>query len=272
MAQALAMPESQAISPLPQSRSAHMLEMIERALGKMSAEKLQGMMATFREIEADERRAAFHDAFANLMQDLPAIDRKGRLLMNGKDGKVLVDTKYARFEDIHRVVMPILTQHRFMLTFQTEAASDGKVRVRGILGHGGHEISSYYDLPLDTSGSKNNVQGVGSTSTYGKRYLALMMLNIRTEGEDTDAKDAHKEPSGPPVLSEEQLKSINAKLDKFDKDHRDDVVSGMLNWLGAESVATIKAEDYGRAVGALDRKFGAAKQEKQSGVSQTDKE
>jgi hypothetical protein len=41
-------------------------------------------------------------------------------------------------------------------------------------------------LPLDTSGSKNNVQAVGSSTSYGKRYTATLLLNIRTKGEDDD--------------------------------------------------------------------------------------
>jgi hypothetical protein len=36
----------------------------------------------------------------------------------------------------------------------------------------GHSEETTMTLPLDTSGSKNNVQAVGSSTSYGKRYTA----------------------------------------------------------------------------------------------------
>ena len=41
-------------------------------------------------------------------------------------------------------------------------------------------------LPVDTSGSKNGVQAVASSVSYGKRYTAGLLLNITTTGEDDD--------------------------------------------------------------------------------------
>ena len=45
-------------------------------------------------------------------------------------------------------------------------------------------------LPLDTSGSKNAVQAVGTSVSYGKRYVMCAMLNIATRGEDDDGISA----------------------------------------------------------------------------------
>jgi len=39
---------------------------------------------------------------------------------------------------------------------------------------------------VDTSGSKNGVQAVASSVSYGKRYTAGLLLNITTTGEDDD--------------------------------------------------------------------------------------
>jgi hypothetical protein len=41
-------------------------------------------------------------------------------------------------------------------------------------------------VALDSSGGKNNIQGMGSSFSYGKRYTTTALLNIVTEGEDDD--------------------------------------------------------------------------------------
>ena len=41
-------------------------------------------------------------------------------------------------------------------------------------------------MPVDTTGSKNGVQAVASSVSYGKRYTAGLLLNITTTGEDDD--------------------------------------------------------------------------------------
>ncbi|WP_122221652.1 phosphoadenosine phosphosulfate reductase family protein [Pseudomonas syringae group genomosp. 3] len=41
-------------------------------------------------------------------------------------------------------------------------------------------------LPVDATGSKNGVQAVASSVSYGKRYTAGLLLNITTTGEDDD--------------------------------------------------------------------------------------
>ncbi len=68
-------------------------------------------------------------------------------------------------------------------------------------------------LPLDTSGSKNNIQGMGSSLTYGKRYLVTAMLNIVTEGEDKDGNDN-------PPITEEQVNKIRDMFIACEMDER----------------------------------------------------
>ena len=65
-------------------------------------------------------------------------------------------------------------------------------------------------LPLDTSGSKNGVQAVGSTVSYGKRYAICALLNIST-GDDTDGNIPHVNQSKPEVVRE-KLPISDSKL------------------------------------------------------------
>ena len=57
--------------------------------------------------------------------------------------------------------------------------------VTGVLMHrAGHSMRTSMTLPFDTSGSKNAVQAIGSSVSYGKRYVISAMLNIATRKED----------------------------------------------------------------------------------------
>jgi hypothetical protein len=124
---------------------------------------------------------------------LPIITERGRIIVreknsNGKrDGDVIQDTPFARWEDINEAIRPLLYEHGFALTFRNGLAPDGKVRVTTVLKHrSGHEEETHFDLPHDSSGSKNAVQAVGSSTSYAKRYGTLSILNITTKGEDDD--------------------------------------------------------------------------------------
>src|SRR5690606_4825161 len=125
--------------------------------------------------------------------------------------KIIQETPFARFEDIHLAVMPILTRHGFDLSFRNGLSPEGKVRVTTILSHiGGHSEETYFDLPHDSSGSKNAVQAVGSSTSYAKRYGVLSILNIRVAGEDDDAVAAVQQPAISVKQYDELLRLISS--------------------------------------------------------------
>lgn len=96
------------------------------------------------------------------------------------------NTAYARLEDINDAVRPVLQRFGFAVTFNIDQPDPKMVKVTAILSHReGHKQESALTLPCDTSGSKNAVQAVGSTVSYGKRYTMCALLNIST-GDDTN--------------------------------------------------------------------------------------
>jgi hypothetical protein len=174
--------------------SASLLEVISRAASDPSVDidKLERLLAAQERIEAKNAKQAFVAAKLAMRPMLPVIDMRGRIVIKDKSsGEVIQETPFARFEDIHAAVVPILTEHGFDLSFRNGLAEDGKVRVTTILTHeAGHSEETYFDLPHDSSGSKNAVQAVGSSTSYAKRYGVLSILNIRVAGEDDDASTA----------------------------------------------------------------------------------
>lgn len=182
--------------------SGGILAVIERAARDPNTDidKLERLFALRERIEDREAKLAFTEAKIAMRAELPEITMKGAIRIV-KDGKLIQETPFARFEDIHDAVMPVLAAHGFDLAFRNGLSPDGKVRVTTILSHvGGHEEETHFDLPHDSSGSKNSVQAVGSSTSYGKRYGTLSILNIKVAGEDDDGVAAsYKDPKGEPL-------------------------------------------------------------------------
>lgn len=178
-----------------------LLAVIERASRDPNTDidKLERLFALGERIEARNAKAAFIAAKIAMRAELPEITMKGAIRIV-KDGKVIQETPFAKFEDIHDAVIPVLTAHGFDLSYRNGLAPDGKVRVTTILRGHGHEEETEFDLPHDSSGSKNSVQAVGSSTSYGKRYGTLSILNIKVAGEDDDGNAAsYKDSTGEPM-------------------------------------------------------------------------
>jgi hypothetical protein len=176
-----------------------LLSVIARAASDpaIDVEKMSRLLDMQERIMDRNAKSDFTAAKIEMRPALPEITMKGHIVIRDKNdaSKIIQDTPFAKFEDIHEAVMPVLTAHGFDLSFKNGMAPDGKVRVTTILSHvGGHSEDTYFDLPHDSSGSKNAVQAVGSSTSYAKRYGVLSILNIRVVGEDDNANAAVDPP------------------------------------------------------------------------------
>jgi hypothetical protein len=143
-------------------------------------------------LEDRQAERAYNEAFIRLQPALPRIKRDGSLMYpvdkNNPTGPQREISKYAKWESIDAAIRPVLTEHGFALNFRVEPRPDGGgLIVTAILRHqAGHKTEASIPVPLDTSGGKNNLQGYGSSLSYGQRYSAKAVLNLITEGEDDD--------------------------------------------------------------------------------------
>lgn len=191
---ALHKPSNQVVRPAePKS----FLQVIVEAAGdpRCDVAKMQALLDMQRQIEDRDAEKAFTRAFIELQGELPAIKRDGKIEVRKKDargertGDVQQATPYATFNAIMKTVGPLLVKHGFTLSFQTQPnEAAGRLLVTGLLTHShGASRSSTFPLPIEDSGSKNNVQGWGSSLSYGKRYCTIALLNIVSESpEDRD--------------------------------------------------------------------------------------
>ena len=156
--------------------------------------KMQALLNMQTQIEDREAQKEFTRSFIALQEELPPIRRDGKIEIREKDasgsrerGRVQQSTPYATFNNIMKAIKPLLIKHGFALSFATEPVGE-RLLVKGILDGHGHQRTTSFPLPAETSGSKNNVQGWGSSMSYGKRYCTIALLNIVSEApEDQDA-------------------------------------------------------------------------------------
>ena len=174
--------EQQGMQQMPVSQAQSIMPIIEKmaSMPDLPIDKLERMLDMQERIMNRAAQEQFNSAMAAMQDDIPAITERGQAH----------NTKYATFEDINDTVKPIMNRHGFGITFRIRNLQ-GAVEVTGVLMHrAGHREETSMVLPLDTSGSKNAVQAVGSSVSYGKRYVMCAMLNIATRGEDDDGISA----------------------------------------------------------------------------------
>lgn len=170
-----------------------MLAMIERVALSPDADisKLEKMLDMQERVLARDAKQAFFSAFSAMQSEMPEVIASAEIKHESKNAgeKAKIIAKYARFEDINEQVKPILQKYGFGIMFKPSFPEVAKIAITGTLSHiGGHYEEATMILPFDTSGAKNATQAIGSSTSYGKRYVLCGLLNISTRGEDDDAR------------------------------------------------------------------------------------
>lgn len=217
---------------VPASESAAIFSIIERAARdpNVDIDKMQRLMEMHDKMQAGRAKTAYSAAFAEMQPNLPEIPEHGQ-----GHGAIT----YALWEDVNDLIKPVLAQHGFGISFRTGREGTG-VTVTAVLSHReGHSEETTMILPLDTSGSKNAVQAVGSSTSYGKRYTATALLNLTSRGEDDDGKKGGGkaiDPTPPPAKSSASLK----RKDENGNDAWDRLIGALLaDFLDCHSLVTL---------------------------------
>ncbi|MBB3020697.1 hypothetical protein FHR70_003783 [Microvirga lupini] len=225
--------------------SAAIIQVIERAAMNpaVDIDKMERLLQMQERIMERNAKAAYAADLARMQPDLPVIIERGAIKGSNKQ----VQSTYALWEDINDAIKPVLSNHGFALSFRT-GQEEGRITVTGVLSHrDGHSEETTMHLPIDTSGSKNAVQAVGSSISYGKRYTAGALLNITSRGEDDDGNAAGAGEG----ISDEQVMKIRDLIEAVGANEKK-----FLQYLKVESIAAIPAKDYERAIAALNAKKG----------------
>lgn len=244
-------PQEQTPAPV-MSETTALISMIERAASNpaVDIDKMERLLEMQERVIARRSKAEFDAALAILQPTLPQVDRKGNIVIREKGSeKVIQSTPYALWEDINTAIGPKLAEHGFALSFRTGTTTEGKITVTAVLSHaGGHREETTITLMHDSSGSKNSVQAVGSSISYGKRYTAGLLLNI-TSRAPGDADDDGKGAGGPDAITDEQRERLQARIVEVGAD-----LHGFYRYLRIERLEDLLSRDFGKAMQALDAK------------------
>ena len=230
---------------IPVNETAAIMSMVARAASDPACDmdKMERLMQMHERMQARQAEVDFSTDLAAMQTELPSVTERGKAKVNGD-----VRYTFSLWEDINTAIKPILSRHGFALSFRTDF-SDG-IAITGVLSHrSGHSERTTIKLPADASGSKNAVQAVASSVSYGKRYTASALLNLTSHGEDDDAYMAATN-----FITDEQAANIDTYIESTGSNK-----TTFLGIFKVETTARIKAADYERAIKLLKDKEAKTK-------------
>lgn len=156
---------------------------------RVDVEKMKAGLDMQERIENRDAVKAFTRDFIALQDVLPFIDKDGKIDHGAGKQKNL----YSTYPNIMKVCKPLLKTHGFALASWIEPEAGGaRIVVVSQLDHvEHHHRTSRFPLPNEQSGSKNPVQGWGSSQQYGMRYNAIALLNIVSQAPGDSDKDGY---------------------------------------------------------------------------------
>ena len=225
-------------------------------------EKLDRVMALYERLKAKEAELAYNAAKGRVLKKLADIKivKNRSALYEIEKGKPQNGTceafKYAPLEEIDKHLRPLLAEEEMDLSYSNEPLASGGILIRGRLKHlpSGHYEDSFMPAPLDTTGGKSEVQAVGSTNSFLRRYVLCNIFNIVVVDDDDDGNGG--------TIDEAQTQTI------LDLIKRAKVGPKFLKYMNAKSVAeagsleaavaTIAARDYRKAIRTLEEQIAKA--------------
>jgi len=190
--------------PAPQGTS--IMTIIERVAQnpEIPVDKIQEIIELQERIMDREAEIAFNEAMARLQKVLPKVKKLAKTH----------NSKYAKFEHIENQIRPLYTDEGFSISYSSKKEGND-ITWYGKLSHvQGHSTTAELVLPADTSGGKNNIQAIGSTSSYARRYLLIMLFNIIVMDEDDDAMASEPDPIDQATIDEINDLIEETKTDK----------------------------------------------------------
>jgi len=227
---------------VPTHEPATIIDAIARAAADPSVDvnKLERLLAIQQQIMADQRRTSFMAALARLQEKMPQIAKSG--VITDRDGRER--NKFAKIEDIDRVIRPMCAAEGFSFSFDSKPAGKDIEYTCTMSHRDGHSETKALALPVDAGAGRNAVQSIGSTTSYARRYLLGMHLNLVTRDEDDDGNAQGSEP-----ITAEQAAHLRTELAAVGGNE-----ARFLNWLATESFETVRAANYQRALRSIDEK------------------
>lgn len=165
--------------------TSNIFSMLDRVISdpNLPMERINQAFEFYERMERRNAKIAFDLAMANAKAEIPTIQKNRTVDFTTAKGR----THYTHEDlgEIAKTVDPILSKHGLSYRWRTSAEPNEPVRVTCIISHRlGHSEENSLPAPRDDSGSKNNIQAIGSTVTYLQRYTLKASLGLAVSHDD----------------------------------------------------------------------------------------
>lgn len=141
-----------------------------------SVDALEKLMQLQERWEAKEASKSFKQAMTEFQAKKPKLVKSDAVEYNGK-----TQFKFASLGSVQVAVDPILSECGLSYRWE-QTEKDGRIEITCIVSHIlGHTERTSLSAPLDKSGSKNEIQSIGSTVSYLKRYTLEGALGLASD-------------------------------------------------------------------------------------------
>jgi len=222
----------------------NILDIISRAASDPSIDvaKTEKLLEMYERIAARNAEMAFNTAMKATQKELPKIFRN--------KPNESTQSRYADLESVNEKVIPVYTENGFSLSFGTaDCPLKDYFRITCLVSHvAGHSRPYQVDVPIDMTGLKGNVNkttmhGFGSSMSYGRRYLTLLIFNITLTNDDNDGNGQAD------TISPEQVADIKALLTEVKADQK-----AFMKWARIDSLDQILAKNYSEVIRTIEAK------------------
>lgn len=222
------------------------MSMIDRAVAQgASIETIEKLMSLQERWEANQGRKAFDAAMSAAKSEIDPIIKNRGVDFTSSKGR----TSY-RYEDLAQIaqqINPVLSKHGLSYRYNTEQ-NNGTVTVTCIVSHrDGYSERNSLTGPVDQSGNKNAIQGIGSTVTFLQRYTLKAALGLAVSADDDGAR------SDPPsVISAQQMQNLREKIEEVGAD-----IGAFCNYFRVDALKDLPAARLPEAERMLAQKMKA---------------
>ncbi len=169
-------------------------EMIKTAVSNgADLEKIEKLLILQERWEANEAKKAYHRAMADFKVNPPKINKDKKVSFHTEKGTTSYN--HATLANVTQKINSELSKYGLSASWKTNQSNESITVTCKITHVLGHSEETSLTAGRDKSGSKNDIQALGSTITYLERYTLLAMVGLATYDQDDDGAMTSKKPA-----------------------------------------------------------------------------
>ncbi len=159
-------------------------------------------------------------------------------------------SKYADLAEVINCIRPVFSKHGLSVT-QFPSYDGGVVSVETVIAHkSGQWMSGTISAPV----SKQDAQGVGSATTYCRRYALAAAACLAQEDDDGENAIGRAKQSAPAKkITDSQAADLTAIMEQVGSD-----AGKFCAYFKINRIVELPASEYGRAIAMLEKKRESA--------------